>query len=116
MGNTDYTIKHDKGKLKLASFPKEAIEAVCEIMEFGAKKYGEGTWNRVEAVRYIQAASRHLYAMQDINEKGKEYINLAKLDDESNLEHLYHLACNVVYATALYKRNKKVIIEQSTEL
>lgn len=107
LDNTDYTIKHDKGKPQLALFPKEAMEAVCEIMEFGANKYGQGTWNRVEAIRYINAAARHLYAMQSKDENGKEYIDLSKKDNESGLEHLYHLACNVVYATALYKRDKE---------
>ena len=105
--NTDYTIKHDKGKPQLALFPKEAMEAVCEIMEFGANKYGQGTWDRVEAIRYINAAARHLYAMQSKDENGKECIDLSKVDSESGLEHLYHLACNVVYATALYKRDKE---------
>ena len=103
----NYDIKHDKGKPQLTLFPKEAMEAVCEIMEFGANKYGQGTWNRVEAIRYINAAARHLYAMQSKDENGKEYIDLSKVDSESGLEHLYHLACNVVYATALYKRDKE---------
>lgn len=103
---TDYTIKYDQGKHKLSQFPREAMEAVVEVMEYGARKYGKGSWNRVEVERYIDAAARHLYAMQDIDENGKECINLSKKDDESGLEHLYHLACNVVYAVALYKRGK----------
>lgn len=103
---TDYTIKYDQNKPKLSQFPREAMEAVAEVMEYGARKYGGGTWNRVEIQRYIDAGARHLYAMQDIDENGKEYINLSKVDEESGLEHLYHLACNVVYAVALYKRRK----------
>lgn len=103
---TDYTIKYDQNKPKLSQFPREAMEAVAEVMEYGARKYGKGTWNRVEIQRYIDAGARHLYAMQDIDENGKECINLSKIDEESGLEHLYHLACNVVYAVALYKRGK----------
>lgn len=103
---TDYTIKYDQNKHKLSQFPREAMEAVVEVMEYGARKYGKGTWNRVEAQRYVDAAARHLYAMQDIDENGKECINLAKKDEESRIEHLYHLACNVVYAVALYRRGK----------
>lgn len=103
---TDYTIKYDQNKPKLSQFPREAMEAVAEVMEYGARKYGSGTWSRVEIQRYIDAGVRHLYAMQDIDENGKECINLSKLDEESGLEHLYHLACNVVYAVALYKRGK----------
>lgn len=103
---TDYTIKCDQNKPKLSQFPREAMEAVVEVMEYGARKYGGGTWNRVEIQRYIDAATRHLYAMQDIDENGKEFINFSKVDEESGLEHLYHLACNVVYAVALYKRGK----------
>lgn len=104
---TDYTIKYDQNKHKLSQFPREAMEAVCEVMEYGARKYEKGSWNRVDVQRYIDAAARHLYAMQDINENGKECINLAKKDEESGIEHLYHLACNVVYAVSLYRREKK---------
>lgn len=102
----DYTIKHDKDKPKLSQVPKEALEAVAEVMAYGTDKYGSGTWNRVEVQRYIDALARHLYAMQDIDENGREYINLAKKDDESGIEHLYHLLCNAAYAAALYKRNQ----------
>lgn len=103
---TDYTIKYDQNKPKLSQFPREAMEAVVEVMEYGARKYGGGTWSRVEAQRYVDAAARHLYAMQDIDENGREFINFSKVDEESGLEHLYHLACNVVYAVALYRRGK----------
>lgn len=103
---TDYSIKYDQGKHKLSQFPREAMEAVVEVMEYGARKYGKGSWNRVEVERYIDAAARHLYAMQDIDENGRECVNLSKKDDESGLEHLYHLACNIVYAVALYRREK----------
>lgn len=102
----DYTIKHDKDKPKLSQVPKEALEAVAEVMAYGTDKYGNGTWNRVEVQRYIDALARHLYAMQDIDENGREYINLAKKDDESGIEHLYRLLCNAAYAAALYKRNQ----------
>lgn len=102
----DYTIKHDKDKPKLSQVPKEALEAVAEVMAYGTDKYGSGTWNRVEIQRYIDALARHLYAMQDIDKDGREYINLAKKDDESGIEHLYHLLCNAAYAAALYKRNQ----------
>lgn len=104
---TDYTIKYDQNKPKLSQFPREAMEAVAEVMEYGARKYGGGTWSRVEIQRYIDAGARHLYAMQDIDENGKECINFSKVDEESGLEHLYHLACNVVYAVALYRREKR---------
>ena len=101
-----YLRKHDKDKPKLSQVPREALEAVVEVMAYGTDKYGSGTWNRVEVQRYIDALARHLYAMQDIDENGREYINLAKKDEESGIEHLYHLLCNAVYAAVLYKRNQ----------
>ena len=105
----DYNIKNDKGKPKLTLVPREALEAVVEVIEYGAKKYSAGNWNRVEPQRFLDALARHLYAMQDVDENGREYINLAKKDDESGIEHLYHLLCNAVYAAALYKRNQENI-------
>lgn len=102
-----YSIKHDKNKLQLALFPKEAIEAVCEVIEFNNNKYSQDILNKIEDVKYINTAAKHLYAMQNVDKNNKEYIDLSKIDDESGLEHLYHLAYNIVYAIALYKRNKE---------
>lgn len=106
---TDYTIKYDQNKPKLSQVPKEALDAVAEVMAYDTSKYGASTWNRVEIQRYIDALARHLYSMQDIDENGREYINLAKKNEDSGIEHLYHLLCNAVYAAALYKRNQRRI-------
>lgn len=100
----DYTIKHDKDKLPLFDVPIELLEAVSKVMEYGKSKYGESTWHRVDAERYLHAMLRHIYAMQDIDENGKKYINLNKIDNESGLKHLYHVACNIAFIVSLNER------------
>lgn len=108
-GQAENVIKESKDKPKLSQVPKEALDAVAEVMAYDTSKYGASTWNRVEIQRYIDALARHLYSMQDIDENGREYINLAKKNEDSGIEHLYHLLCNAVYAAALYKRNQRRI-------
>ena len=40
-------LKHDGGKARLDLVPPEIIEAVGEVMTFGAQKYGENSYKQV---------------------------------------------------------------------
>ena len=86
--------------------PVEIIQAISEIMDYGSSKYGKNTWQGVEVERYMQAGARHLYAIQEKDEKGRIIFNLAKKDEESGIEHLKHALCNLAYVVALYEMKK----------
>lgn len=82
--------KDDKGKVDLTFnseyFPR-ALEAVARVSEFGATKYNRNNWVGVKdaKTRYRAAMLRH--ELQDWNEK---------LDPESKLLHLAHVAWNAL--------------------
>lgn len=82
-------VKHDEGKNRLDLIEPEFIEGIGEVLTFGAKEYGENSWQNVEngVNRYYAAAMRHLLAYR----KGE------KKDPESGLSHLHHVACNIMF-------------------
>lgn len=95
--------KLDFGKLRYGLILKSmrnAIKAVVEVAEFGAKKYKEESWLEVPngEERYMEAELRHLYKSFD-----------EELDQDSNLDHLAHLAWCALARLELKirKRNKE---------
>ena len=93
----DQTIKADNNKPKLSLVPPEIIRDIARVREYGNNKYPEGgkdNWKNVEPERYRDALFRHLLAYLE-NPKG--------VDEESNLPHLWHLACNVAFLCELEK-------------
>lgn len=91
------TIKADAGKPRLSLVPPEIIRAIARVREYGVNKYGDKeNWKEVEIERYRDAAYRHLIAYID-KPSGR--------DEESNLPHLWHLACNIAFLCELEERN-----------
>ena len=80
--------KADAGKPRPTLVPVSLIEAVASIREYGVAKYHDpDNWKKVEPQRYKDAAYRHWLA----------YIKGEKLDPESGLPHLWHMACNISF-------------------
>ena len=96
---TDYTAKHDEGKLKLSLVPPQIIRDIAEVREYGNKKYGDPeNWKTVEKQRYIDAAFRHLLAYIEDPDG---------VDPESGIRHYKHLACNLAFICAMEEKNEK---------
>jgi hypothetical protein len=90
--------KYDSGKLRWDLLPLDAIEKVVEIMTFGSVKYGDNNWQNVKNAnnRYTAALLRHFCA----HRKGE------KLDQETKLLHLSHMACNAIFLLWMELNNK----------
>lgn len=86
--DNDQSAKADKGKLELSLVNPELVKAVAEVRMYGTEKYGNSeNWRKVEPKRYVDALYRHLLA----------YIEGNKVDEESGLSHLAHMACNISF-------------------
>ena len=100
---TDYTAKHDEGKLDLTLVPRQIIWDIAEVREYGNKKYGDpDNWKQVEPERYRAAAFRHFLAYLDEPDG---------VDRESGLTHLAHLACNIAFLCEMefWARGDKIV-------
>ena len=84
----DQAVKNDGLKVRPTLVPPKAVMAMAEVREYGCRKYGcAESWKAVEPERYRDALYRHWLA----------YIDGEKLDPESGLPHLWHLACNAAF-------------------
>lgn len=90
--------KYDQEKNRLDLIEPEFIESVGKVLTFGAQKYEPNNWQGVEDAedRYYAAAMRHLMA----------YRRGEKIDPESGLSHLEHLACNVMFLLHFEREEK----------
>lgn len=82
--------RFNDGKLRVDLVEPGFIFAVAEVLTFGAKKYGANNWKSGTGLTDEQidgSLERHLWAAKS----GEIY------DKESNLPHLYHVACNLMF-------------------
>ena len=85
--------KYDSGKAKMHLLPPKALLEVARVLTFGADKYGEENWRDVADAqnRYASASLRHLFSHLDKEE----------LDEETNLSHLAHAICCLMFKLEL---------------
>jgi len=81
--------KYDQEKARFDLLDPCFIEAMAEVMTYGAQKYAPNNWQKVEdfKARYTAALHRHLNAWQQGEER----------DEESNLYHLAQVSCNAMF-------------------
>ena len=81
-------LKYDQGKPRYSLVPPHALEAVAQVLTFGAEKYEANSWQNIEDQdRYLDALIRHVEALR----KGETH------DDESGLQHMAHVAVNAMF-------------------
>ena len=85
----DQKAKSDKGKDELTLVPRKIIWDIAKVRMYGNWKYGSPeNWKEVSDERYRNAAFRHFLAYLD---------DPTGVDEESELPHLWHLACNIAF-------------------
>lgn len=82
--------KNDSGKLIMSEFlSSNAYSAVSAVLTHGSKKYERGNWKLgFEESRLLDAAVGHI----------NSHLTGELLDKESNLPHLAHAMCSLMFA------------------
>ena len=95
MDKPDQQAKADQGKPHPSYVPVALIEGVMAVREYGNQKYHDpDNWKQVEPERYHQAMLRHILAAWN---------DPYKVDPESGLLHIQHVACNIAFLLEMRK-------------
>ncbi|MFY7925552.1 MAG: dATP/dGTP diphosphohydrolase domain-containing protein [Aquidulcibacter sp.] len=87
--------KDDAGKARIDLIAPEFLIGTAEILDFGAKKYGERNWEAgMSWSRPFAALMRHMWAWWA--GEGK--------DAETGKSHLWHAACCLMFLIAFEAR------------
>lgn len=94
--------KETANKLNLSLVPPEILTAVASIREYGCRKYSDpNNWKGVPADLFWQAILRHINAAWD---------DWKKLDSESGMPHLWHIACNISFLCYLLENEQELSV------
>ncbi len=82
-------VKYDAEKLRWDLLPMALVEQVVGVLTYGAKKYDDENWRKVDnqRSRYYAAAMRHIVAWW-LGERN---------DPESGFHHLAHAMCCLIF-------------------
>lgn len=86
----DQSNKADGGKLRMGLLFRHInypLAQVAAILSYGAEKYEDNGWKKVDPERYWDALYRHL----------DDWHSGEVRDPESGLHHLAHAACNILF-------------------
>lgn len=91
--------KADAGKPQLDLLPREGLEQIARVLEYGARKYQIHNYKKGRAWRRDAGAIlRHVFAWLD----GED------LDPESGLSHLAHAGCGVLFLLEYLKTHPEL--------
>ena len=93
-------MRFNTGKVKLSYIldADVAMKGMCDVFEFGAKKYDRGNWKYgLDEKEIMDSLLRHLVA----------YNNGEVLDPESGLPHVDCITCNAVFLATFGKEKKE---------
>lgn len=91
--------KFDQDKPRWSLLPWEELEEVTKVISLGSIKYEDYNWQKVSNAkdRYFSALLRHVTAWWNGQTK----------DDESNLSHLAHACCCILFLMWFDNLNKR---------
>lgn len=91
--------KFDSEKPRMYLLPPKATIEVANVLTFGAKKYDEQNWRKLDNLqnRYTGGALRHIFA----------HIDGETQDEDSGHSHLAHAICCLLFKLEIELENGK---------
>jgi hypothetical protein len=91
--------KTDTGKRRFNLLPVQPLYDAIDVLEFGAKRYGDFNWQKgFEWSGLYNAAQRHMYAWLDGEDNA----------DDSGLNHLSHAMVNLMFLLVFRNTHKEL--------
>lgn len=85
---------YDEEKPRLELLPSEAMEEIAKVLSYGAEKYSDDNWLQgMPWMKLIGSTLRHIFA----------WARREEVDPESQLLHLAHAACNLLFVITYIK-------------
>lgn len=81
----------------LPGLSNQNIEEMLEVFEFGVGKYHPWSFLDLNPYKLVPALFRHLY----------KYHYISKVDEETNVSHLAHAACNIRMIQLIIERGEQ---------
>jgi len=96
--------RNDKGKWRFSLFPFDALRAVANVLEHGARKYAEWNWLDIpdSRERCLNSLMRHTFAWW----QGETWDFGTPEEPGTGERHLACMACNVIFLLTLEIRGK----------
>lgn len=95
--NSRVGMKWDGEKAMWDLLDFEFMDQSVKVLTMGAIKYAPNNWHKVKPHRYRAAMMRHISA----------YLQGQECDPESNLSHLAHVFCNIMFLHGHDKMRRK---------
>ena len=91
-------VKFDISKPKFSLLPWEALTQAVWVLAFGAEKYSENNWKKIEDAqrRYLDSMQRHAADVFVGLAEGKKVHEI--LDSQSGMPTLAHVVCCALFA------------------
>lgn len=81
----------------LPGLSNQSFDEMLEVFEFGVGKYSPWSFLKLNPYTLVPALFRHLY----------KYHYLSKTDEETNVSHLAHAACNIRMIQLIIERGEQ---------
>lgn len=87
--------RHNAGKTEYHLVPREAVDAIAEVLNYGASKYAERNWEKGGPLKVpYNSFERHKLA----------WLSGEDNDPESGLPHLSHMLANLAFLVTYTRR------------
>lgn len=104
-------LRYNTGKRKWSFVPFFTFDPMIRVLEFGAAKYSPWNWTKgLSWTETIESLLRHTYS----------FLQGEDCDRESNLHHIGHIMCNVMFLSYMIitgkgKDDRHKFTEETTE-
>lgn len=94
----DKALKYNQNKPMWSLVDFKSFEGMVKVLEFGAKKYEAHNWKKgLYTSEICESLLRHLF----------EHMSGNRIDNESGLPHIDHVACNIMFLSWMTNNKKE---------